>query len=64
MTFDEWWEKKSPYMPHLMDDFEDWPCEWKIKQLAKGAFQEGWDACRGRWGGLDYNATQGLDNDF
>jgi hypothetical protein len=63
MNFEEWWKKRNPYIPNLMGDFEDWPSEWKVKQLAHEAFQEGWDACRARWSGLDYNATQGLDRD-
>jgi hypothetical protein len=53
MTFDEWWEQRSPYMPHLMDDFEDWPSEWKVKELAREAFLLGYEE------GYNFNNLEG-----
>jgi hypothetical protein len=41
MTFEEWWKQRSPFMPHLIDDFEDWPAEWKVKELALEAYEAG-----------------------
>lgn len=43
MTFEEWWKKRNPYMPYLMDDFEDWPSEWKVKELVKEAYEVGYE---------------------
>jgi len=37
MTFDAWWGQKDPYIPHLVDGFEDHVSEWKVKKLMEEA---------------------------
>jgi hypothetical protein len=57
MTFDEWWKSYDLFPFDLMDDYEDHPSEYKVKEICKKAYEAGFIACRDKWGGLGYEQT-------
>jgi len=57
MTFEEWWKSYDILPFDLMDDYEDHPSEYKVRELCHKAYEAGFEACRDKWGGLDYEQT-------
>jgi hypothetical protein len=50
--FEEWLENSYPLGPMLQ-----WPRtpNSEIREFMKEAYEAGWNACRDKWGGLEYN---------
>jgi len=42
MTFEEWWKSYDIWPFDLMDDYEDYPSEYKVKELCSKAYEAGW----------------------